>query len=124
MADLWRPGRAMGFGLPTAIGAALANPERTVVCFSGDGSIFDESQEFATLAEAGLNVKVVLMNNASLGLVHQQQGLFYGERIASPAAPPAGLPANHRGFRIAELDLDAAADPRAALDGAECAARA
>ena len=79
----------MGFGLPTAIGAALANPERTVVCFSGDGSILMNIQEFATLAEAGLNVKVVLMNNASLGLVHQQQELFYGERILLRALSPS-----------------------------------
>lgn len=106
----------MGFGLPTAIGAALANPERTVVCFSGDGSILMNIQEFATLAEAGLNVKVVLMNNASLGLVHQQQELFYGERIfASRFIAQPDFLQIARGFRIAELDLDAAADPRAAL---------
>jgi acetolactate synthase-1/2/3 large subunit len=71
----------MGFGLPAAIGAALAAPDRTVVCFSGDGSILMNMQEFATAAEEGVNVKVILMNNHSLGLVHQQQTLFYGRRI-------------------------------------------
>ena len=54
----------MGFGLPAAIGAALARPERTVVCFSGDGSLLMNMQELATAAEEGVNVKVILLNNA------------------------------------------------------------
>ena len=71
----------MGFGLPAAIGAALAYPDRTVVCFSGDGSLLMNCQELATAAEEGVNVKIVLLNNNSLGLVHQQQDLFYGRRL-------------------------------------------
>ncbi len=106
----------MGFGLPAALGAALAAPEATVVCFSGDGSLLMNIQELATAAEEGLNVKLILMNNGSLGLVHQQQTLFYGERIYASrfrAAPDfIGIA---RGFGIDALDLDACADPRAAL---------
>jgi acetolactate synthase-1/2/3 large subunit len=71
----------MGFGLPAAIGAALACPDRTVVCFSGDGSLLMNLQELAVAAEENVNVKVVLLNNYSLGLVRQQQELFYGQRI-------------------------------------------
>ena len=71
----------MGFGLPAAIGAAFACPERTVVCFSGDGSLLMNCQELATAAEENVNVKIVLFNNNSLGLVHQQQDLFYGKRL-------------------------------------------
>ena len=71
----------MGFGLPTAIGAAMAEPERTVICFSGDGSILMNLQELATAAEENVNLKLVLMNNRALGLVVQQQTLFYGERV-------------------------------------------
>ncbi|MBI3247794.1 MAG: acetolactate synthase large subunit [Deltaproteobacteria bacterium] len=71
----------MGFGLPAAIGAALACPERTVVCFSGDGSMLMNIQELATAVEQNANVKIMVMNNNSLGLVHQQQELFYGNRI-------------------------------------------
>jgi acetolactate synthase regulatory subunit len=71
----------MGFGMPAAIGAALAEPERTVVCFTGDGSILMNVQELVTAAEEKVNVKIVLMNNSSLGLVFQQQTMFYGERI-------------------------------------------
>ena len=81
----------MGFGLPAAIGAALAYPERTVVCFSGDGSILMNLQEFATAAEERVNVKVVLMNNRSLGLVYQQQTLFYGGRRFASEYRAAGL---------------------------------
>jgi acetolactate synthase-1/2/3 large subunit len=71
----------MGFGVPVAIGAALACPDRTVVCFSGDGSLLMNCQELATAAEENVNIKIVLMNNNSLGLVHQQQDLFYGRRV-------------------------------------------
>ncbi|KAF0095329.1 MAG: acetolactate synthase I/II/III large subunit [Puniceicoccaceae bacterium 5H] len=71
----------MGFGLPAAIGAALAEPDQTVICVSGDGSFLMNNQELAVLAEENLNVKIVLMNNQTLGLVHQQQTLFYGQRL-------------------------------------------
>ena len=67
----------MGFGLPTAIGAALAAPERKVVCISGDGSLLMNIQEMATAAEQGVDVTVILLNNVCLGLVHQQQELFF-----------------------------------------------
>lgn len=70
----------MGFGLPAAIGAALASPGRAVVCLSGDGSILMNIQELATLAELGLPVKVCVFDNGSLGMVRQQQQLFYGDR--------------------------------------------
>jgi acetolactate synthase-1/2/3 large subunit len=106
----------MGFGLPAAIGAALAHPERTVVCFSGDGSILMNLQEFATAAEERANVKVVLMNNRSLGLVYQQQTLFYGRRtFASEYARTPDFVALMRGFGIDAVDLELAADPRRAL---------
>lgn len=71
----------MGFGLPAAIGAALARPDRKVVCFSGDGSLMMNIQEMATAVEEQVDVKIILMNNNSLGLVRQQQDLFYNRRI-------------------------------------------
>lgn len=73
----------MGFGLPAAIGAALACPGRKVVCVSGDGSLLMNVQELATLAELGLDVTTFVMNNAQLGLVRQQQQLFYGQRYSA-----------------------------------------
>ncbi|MBQ4761920.1 acetolactate synthase large subunit [Pectobacterium versatile] len=106
----------MGFGLPAAIGAALAEPNRTVVCFSGDGSLMMNIQEMATAAEEGLNVKIVLMNNQSLGLVHQQQDMFFQKRIfAADYRYSANFLAIAAGFGFATCDLNAAADPQAAL---------
>jgi acetolactate synthase-1/2/3 large subunit len=71
----------MGFGLPAAIGAALASPGRRVACISGDGSLLMNIQELATLADhPHLPVAVLVFNNAQLGLVRQQQELFFGRR--------------------------------------------
>ena len=109
----------MGFGLPAAIGAALAEPQRTVVCFTGDGSILMNIQEFITAAEENVNVKIVLMNNASLGLVFQQQTLFYGQRIyASKFNATPDFIKVAAGFGLQTLDLDGASDPQAALAAA------
>jgi len=109
----------MGFGLPAAIGAALAAPDRTVVCFSGDGSILMNVQELATAAEEDVNVKILLMNNRSLGLVYQQQTLFYGRRVfASAYRKSPDFVALMRGFGIEALDLDGARDARGALAAA------
>jgi len=106
----------MGFGMPTAIGAALAEPERTVVCFTGDGSFKMNIQELATLAEEGLNVKIVLMNNNALGLVYQQQKLFYGQRLfASKYRTEPDFVKIAEGFGVPAVDLDKVDNPRAAL---------
>ena len=94
----------MGFGLPAAIGAALACPEQTVVCFSGDGSLLMNLQELATAAEENVNVKVILMNNNSLGLVRQQQELlFRSARLCRRLPQPGRLSAPGRGLRSARL---------------------
>ena len=106
----------MGFGVPTAIGAALAAPERTVVCFTGDGSILMNIQELVTAAEVQANLKIVLLDNAALGLVHQQQTMFYGQGpVASTFQVLPDFTAAARAFGIAAVDLDAAANPLAAL---------
>lgn len=106
----------MGFGVPAAIGAALAEPQRTVVCFTGDGSILMNIQELVTAAEEKVNLKIVLMDNATLGLVHQQQTLFYGERLfASQFKSSPDFVKVAQGFGIAAVDLDHAANPCAAL---------
>jgi acetolactate synthase-1/2/3 large subunit len=105
----------MGFGLPAAIGAALAEPERTVVCFSGDGSLQMNIQEMATAADEGLNVKIVLMNNNSLGLVYQQQSMFYGQPMASKYKREIDFLKIAQGFGLDVCDLDAAENPAATL---------
>ncbi|HOB45534.1 MAG TPA: acetolactate synthase large subunit [Zoogloea sp.] len=106
----------MGFGFPAAIGAALAAPDRTVVCFSGDGSLKMNIQEMATAAQEDVNVKIVLFNNQSLGLVHQQQNLFYGKRImASRYERPTDFLKIAEGFGMRAVDLDPSPNPRATL---------
>lgn len=106
----------MGFGVPAAIGAAFAAPDRTVVCFTGDGSILMNIQELVTAAEQRVNIKIVLMNNAVLGLVHQQQTLFYGQRLfASEFEVLPDFVAVAQALGIAAIDLDTAVNPCAAL---------
>ena len=72
----------MGFGLPAAIGAQVACPDRTVVDIAGDGSIQMNIQEMATALQYGLPVKIVILNNGYLGMVRQWQELFYDKRYA------------------------------------------
>jgi acetolactate synthase-1/2/3 large subunit len=72
----------MGFGLPAAIGAQMACPDKLVVDIAGDGSIQMNIQEMATAVQSGLPVKVVILNNAYLGMVRQWQELFYDKRYA------------------------------------------
>ncbi len=109
----------MGFGLPAAIGAALALPGRTVVCFSGDGSLLMNVQELATAAEQGVEVKIILLNNAHLGLVRQQQQLFYGGRFyASRLADNTDFVTIARGFGVQAIDLGKAPDPIESLASA------
>ncbi|PJZ70060.1 acetolactate synthase, large subunit, biosynthetic type [Leptospira perolatii] len=72
----------MGYGLPAAIGAQFGNPDNTVICVSGDGSIQMNIQELATIAMYKLGVKVVVFNNNFLGMVRQWQELFYEERFS------------------------------------------
>lgn len=77
----------MGFGLPAAIGAKVACPEKQVVCIAGDGSIQMNIQELATAAIEGINVKVLIVNNSALGMVHQWQNLFYNQRYSETLLP-------------------------------------
>lgn len=69
---------AMGFGLPAAIGAQLACPDATVVVVSGDGSFMMNVQELETVRREQLPIKMVVIDNAALAMVGQQQRVFYG----------------------------------------------
>jgi acetolactate synthase-1/2/3 large subunit len=109
----------MGFGMPAAIGAALAAPDHVVACFSGDGSLLMNLQELATAAEQQVTVKIILLNNSHLGLVRQQQHLFYGRRYcASRFVAQTDFVAIARGFGIPAVDLCEARDPVGALEQA------
>ncbi|MEG2946568.1 MAG: biosynthetic-type acetolactate synthase large subunit [Bacteroidales bacterium] len=72
----------MGFGLPAAIGAKIAAPDRTVCFFTGDGGIQMTVQELGTILQEGTGVKIIVLNNSRLGMVRQWQELFYQERYS------------------------------------------
>lgn len=109
----------MGFGLPAAIGASLAAPEKRVICFSGDGSLLMNIQELATAAEQNVNVTVVLLNNQCLGLVHQQQELFFNANYFSSEYQIAvDFMKVAQGFGWRTVDLAVSTDPDADLSRA------
>ena len=98
----------MGFGLPAAIGAAIANPGKRIVCFSGDGSIMMNIQELATLAENNLAVTVIVLENGTLGMVYQQQKFLFDKTYsASEFMASPNLLKIAEGFGIEAVDADA-----------------
>ena len=74
---------SMGFGLPSAIGAQIANPGKRVFALVGDGGFQMSIPELATIANYNLPVKIVVMNNGYLGMVRQWQELFYNNRLSA-----------------------------------------
>ncbi|OUL20685.1 biosynthetic-type acetolactate synthase large subunit [Nostoc sp. 106C] len=72
----------MGFGVPAAMGAKVAFPDEEVICISGDASFQMCLQELGTLAQYGINVKTLILNNGWQGMVRQWQQAFYGERYS------------------------------------------
>lgn len=72
----------MGYGMGAAIGSAVANPDKRVVLFTGDGSFHMNLNELATVCSYDLNVKIIVLNNKVLGMVRQWQKLFYGRRFS------------------------------------------
>ncbi len=107
----------MGFGVPAAIGAALAYPYRQVVCFSGDGSMQMNIQELATAVEQQVNIKIIIMNNNSLGLVRQQQELFYEKNhFASDFQIDIDFTMIAKGFGMNAFNLEDDDDPEKTLN--------
>lgn len=72
----------MGYGLPSAIGVQVANPDSLVICISGDASFQMNLQELATIAQYNLPIKIIIINNKWQGMVRQWQQAFYGERYS------------------------------------------
>ena len=109
----------MGFGLPAAIGMALAAPDHKTVCFSGDGSLMMNLQEFATAAEHNLDLKVIILNNNHLGLVRQQQTLFYKRNLSAVKfEQKTDFPAVARAMGVSGVDLSECDDPYQSLQDA------
>lgn len=107
----------MGYGFPAAIGAKVANPDQDVVCITSDGSFQMNLQELSTCLQYNIPMKILIINNNSLGMVKQWQNMFYGGRTSHSWSPEyvASLPDfvklaesyGHVGMRIEKLeDLD------------------
>ena len=97
----------MGFGIPAAIGARLAQPNKNVIVFVGDGGFQMTNQELALLNGYGITIKVVLINNHSLGMVRQWQESFYEERRSQSVfdvEPNFQLLAEAYGIKHVKLD--------------------
>jgi acetolactate synthase-1/2/3 large subunit len=108
---------AMGYGLPAAIGAQLADPARTSIAVSGDGSIMINIQELATLKRYGLPVKVLVIDNQSLGMVRQWQELFFERRFSEvDLSDNPDFAAVARSFGIDALTVDSARQVDQAVD--------
>ena len=71
----------MGFAMPAAIGIAFANPRRSIYCVTGDGGFHMAIQSLLTIAQYNLNIKVVVINNAALGMITQFQHLYFNDRM-------------------------------------------
>jgi acetolactate synthase-1/2/3 large subunit len=100
----------MGFGLPAAMGAKLAFPDKHVICITGDGSIQMNIQELSTCMQYNLPVVIVALNNRSLGMVRQWQDMVYGGRHSSsymeslPDFTKVAEAYGHIGIKIDTLD--------------------
>ncbi len=97
----------MGFGLPSAIGAQFACPDKLVFAIAGDGGFQMSIPEFATIANHKLPIKIIVMNNGYLGMVRQWQELFYNNRLSEvtlDSFPEASMLAGAYGFKGRTID--------------------
>ena len=114
----------MGYGLPAAIGAKVANPDRNVIVFMGDGGFQMNMQELGTVLQSKIGVKMVLMNNSWLGMVRQWQELFYDKRysftyLENPDFQKVAQAYDIPSRRVTSLDdLDEAIEEMLQTDGA------
>jgi acetolactate synthase-1/2/3 large subunit len=107
----------MGYGLPAAIGAQVAKPGTPVVVVSGDGSIMMNIQELATLKRYQLPVKIIVLDNACLGLVRQWQELFFEERFSEvDLSDNPDFSAVAQSFGIPAMSIERASEVDAGLD--------
>lgn len=108
----------MGFGLPSAIGAAIAEPYKTVVCITGDGSMQMGLGELSVCKDYGLNIKIIILNNGYLGMVRQlQQNNFGGRYSQTKISNPDFVELAHS-FGIDGIKINSANDIENALNKA------
>ncbi len=105
----------MGYGLPAAFGAKLANPEREVVAFIGDGGFQMTIQELGMCAQWNVGVKIVLLDNNYLGMVRQWQQLFFERRYSSVELQNPDFVKIAEGFGVAGKTIERPEELRAAV---------
>lgn len=108
----------MGFGFPAAIGAAVAYPDRQVICISGDGSFQMNMQEIMTAVDHQLNVKVIILKNGYLGMVRQWQQLFHGRRYSSVRISSPDFASLARSFGAQGYDVRTLEEARSTIEAA------
>jgi acetolactate synthase-1/2/3 large subunit len=106
----------MGFALPAAFGAKVGAPDRTVVAIAGDGGIQMTIQELGTVAQSGLPVKIMVLNNNFLGMVRQWQQLFFDKRYSFVELQNPDFVKIADGFGIKASKVERREDLSAALD--------
>ena len=109
---------SMGYGVPAAVAAALAHPDRQVVCFAGDGCFLMTGQELATASQYGANMTVIVANNGMYGTIRMHQERHYPERVHGTglANPDFAMLARSFGGQGVRVETDGEFD--AALDEA------
>jgi acetolactate synthase-1/2/3 large subunit len=105
----------MGYGFPAAIGAKIANPEKTVVDIAGDGSIQMNIQELATVAAYDIGVKIIILDNGYLGMVRQWQELFYNHRYSGTTLKNPDFVKVAAGYGVKGKRVDKEKDVKSAI---------
>jgi acetolactate synthase-1/2/3 large subunit len=106
----------MGFGLPSAMGAQLGAPGKTVIDIDGDGSYLMTCYELATIAEYNIPVKVVILNNDFQGMIKQWQDLFYQRRYSQSPMKNPNFAAMAEAFGIRGIRCDRKEDVPKTVD--------
>jgi acetolactate synthase-1/2/3 large subunit len=106
----------MGFALPAAFGAKVALPEREVIAIIGDGGFQMTLQELGTIAQSGLPVKIIILNNNFLGMVRQWQELFHSRRYSFVELQNPDFITIAKGFGIDGHKVEDRAELSASLD--------
>jgi acetolactate synthase-1/2/3 large subunit len=106
---------AMGYGVPAAIAAKLADPSRTVVCFAGDGDFQMTSQELATAAQAGAQPIILILNNGIYGTIRAHQERHYPTRVSGTDMANPDFAALARAYGFHGERVEATADFAAAF---------
>ncbi len=109
---------SMGYGLPAAIAARLAYPDRDVVCFAGDGGLLMTGQELATLAHYGLKIIVVVVNNGTYGSIRMHQERHYPGRRSGTDLTNPDFVAFARAFGFSGCRVESFAEFQAAFEAA------